>query len=72
MKATKIGHWPGTDALVCDAHAAQMLAVGQAMGFLVSFTECGPKELCANCLNEQPTERESQNHKEYDSRDVKA
>ena len=50
--ATKIGHWPGTDVLCCELHAAKLKAVGQAMGFPVSFTDCGPEELCTNCQNE--------------------
>jgi hypothetical protein len=57
MKATKIGHWPNQDVPCCEAHAKQMQATAQAMGFSVSFTDCGPEELCISCQNKELKEK---------------
>lgn len=52
-EATQIGHWPGQSTPVCDHHAEMMQRIANAMGFSVSFTECGEETICKNCENEE-------------------
>ena len=58
-RATQIVHWPGKDVPACDKHAAQLKGVGDAMGFMVSWTPYLGEQDCTNCQNEAKRASES-------------
>ena len=49
--ATVIVHWPGKDVPACEDHRQKLAKVAEAMGFLLSYTDCKPTT-CTNCENE--------------------
>jgi len=48
----EIVRWPGKDTPACGKHAAQLKALGEAMGFSVSSTPWPAGGVCKNCENE--------------------
>lgn len=54
-KVTHIVHWPGKEVFTCDEHAKKLMALGSAMGFIISstFLLSDTAEICKNCESEK-------------------